>query len=68
MAVVIYGEISTKREYKMLNKQKLKVGLVSVSDRASQGVYADQGIPALQSWLEKALIDEFDVEVREGQE
>lgn len=64
MAVVIYGEISTKREYKMLNKQKLKVGLVSVSDRASQGVYADQGIPTLQSWLEKALIDEFDVEVR----
>ena len=64
MAVVIYGEISTKREYKMLNKQKLKVGLVSVSDRASQGVYADQGIPALQAWLEKALIDEFDIEVR----
>ena len=48
----------------MLNKQKLKVGLVSVSDRASQGVYADQGIPALQSWLEKALIDEFEIEVR----
>lgn len=48
----------------MPNKQKLKVGLVSVSDRASQGVYQDQGIPALQSWLEKALIDEFDVEVR----
>lgn len=64
MALAIYGEISTKREYKMLNKQKLKVGLVSVSDRASQGVYQDQGIPALQSWLEKALIDEFDVEVR----
>ena len=64
MAVVIYGEISTKREYKMLNKHKLKVGLVSVSDRASQGVYQDQGIPALQSWLEKALIDEFDIEVR----
>ena len=35
-----------------------------MSDRASQGVYQDQGIPALQSWLEKALIDEFDVEVR----
>jgi len=64
LAVVIYGEISTKREYRMLNKQKLKVGLVSVSDRASQGVYADQGIPALQEWLEKALIDEFDIEVR----
>ena len=64
MAVVIYGEISTKREYKMLNKHKLKVGLVSVSDRASQGVYEDQGIPSLQAWLEKALIDEFDIEVR----
>ena len=48
----------------MLNKQKLKVGLVSVSARASQGVYQDQGIPALQSWLEKALIDEFEIEVR----
>nr|WP_314738861.1 molybdopterin adenylyltransferase [uncultured Haemophilus sp.] len=48
----------------MPNKQKLKVGLVSISDRASQGVYQDQGIPALQSWLEKALIEEFDIEVR----
>ena len=64
MAVVIYGEISTKREYKMLNKHKLKVGLVSVSDRASQGVYEDQGIPSLQAWLEKTLIDEFDIEIR----
>ena len=48
----------------MLNKEKLKVGLVSVSDRASQGVYQDEGIPALQSWLEKALTEAFDVEVR----
>lgn len=30
----------------------LKIGLVSVSDRASQGVYHDEGIPALQHWLE----------------
>lgn len=35
--------------------ETLRVGLISVSDRASQGVYEDQGIPALQSWLEKAL-------------
>ena len=48
----------------MLNKEKRKVGLVSVSDRASQGVYQDEGIPALQSWLEKALTEAFDVEVR----
>ena len=31
------------------------VGLVSISDRASSGVYADQGIPALQDWLSRAL-------------
>jgi len=35
--------------------QKIRIGLVSVSDRASQGVYPDQGIPALQEWLEAAL-------------
>ena len=33
----------------------LRVGIVSVSDRASQGVYADQGIPALQAWLARAV-------------
>lgn len=34
---------------------ELLVGLVSVSDRASRGVYADQGIPALEEWLGGAL-------------
>ncbi|GAA0229470.1 molybdopterin adenylyltransferase [Castellaniella daejeonensis] len=34
---------------------QLIVGLVSVSDRASSGVYQDQGIPALREWLESAL-------------
>lgn len=33
----------------------LRVGLVSVSDRASTGVYQDQGIPALKEWLQKTL-------------
>lgn len=33
----------------------LRVGLVSVSDRASSGVYQDQGIPALKEWLQKTL-------------
>jgi molybdopterin adenylyltransferase len=32
----------------------LKIGLVSVSDRASSGVYQDQGIPGLQDWLASA--------------
>ena len=44
--------------------EQLKIGLVSVSDRASQGVYADQGIPELRAWLEQALIDPFLVEER----
>ena len=34
---------------------ELIVGLVSVSDRASSGVYQDQGIPALRDWLGSAL-------------
>jgi molybdopterin adenylyltransferase len=33
----------------------IKIGLVSISDRASQGVYEDKGIPALQDWLATAL-------------
>jgi molybdopterin adenylyltransferase len=33
----------------------VRIGLVSVSDRASAGVYADQGVPALQAWLGRAL-------------
>jgi molybdopterin adenylyltransferase len=33
----------------------VRIGLVSVSDRASSGVYEDKGIPALQDWLGRAL-------------
>jgi molybdopterin adenylyltransferase len=33
----------------------LKIGLVSVSDRASAGVYRDEGIPALETWFAAAL-------------
>lgn len=42
----------------------LKIGLVSISDRASQGVYQDQGIPELVNWLKMALADPFTVETR----
>jgi molybdopterin adenylyltransferase len=34
---------------------ELIVGLVSISDRASAGVYADQGLPGLRTWLGRAL-------------
>jgi molybdopterin adenylyltransferase len=43
---------------------ELVIGLVSVSDRASGGVYEDKGIPALQEWLGKALTTPFRVETR----
>jgi len=36
-------------------KEELIVGLVSVSDRASAGVYKDEGIPALKAWLGSAI-------------
>ena len=35
--------------------EPVTIGLVSVSDRASSGVYEDKGIPALQDWLLRAL-------------
>lgn len=43
---------------------ELLVGLVSVSDRASTGVYEDQGLPALTEWLSKALLQAPQVTTR----
>lgn len=34
---------------------ELRIGLVSISDRASSGVYQDEGIPALKAWLASAI-------------
>jgi molybdopterin adenylyltransferase len=48
----------------MSNFDPVRVGLVSISDRASSGVYADQGIPALQSWLGAALRNPVQWETR----
>ncbi|ELY4599262.1 molybdopterin adenylyltransferase [Cronobacter malonaticus] len=42
----------------------LRIGLVSVSDRASSGVYQDKGIPALEAWLTLALTTPFVLETR----
>jgi molybdopterin adenylyltransferase len=36
-------------------KEELIVGIVSISDRASAGVYKDEGIPALKDWLRAAI-------------
>jgi molybdopterin adenylyltransferase len=40
------------------------IGLVSISDRASLGVYQDEGIPALRSWFDKALVSPWHLESR----
>jgi molybdopterin adenylyltransferase len=42
----------------------IKIGLISISDRASQGVYEDKGIPSLESWLKQALKSPFQIETR----
>ncbi|QWE16105.1 molybdopterin adenylyltransferase [Polynucleobacter sp. AP-Nino-20-G2] len=41
--------------WKRSTPNEIKIGLISVSDRASKGVYNDEGIPALQTWLQSAL-------------
>ena len=39
----------------MSDMESVRIGIVSVSDRASTGVYEDKGLPALKDWLSKAL-------------
>jgi len=40
----------------------IKIGLISISDRASSGEYKDEGLPNLKNWLTKALIKPFNSE------
>ena len=47
-----------------MSSEAIRIGLVSVSDRASQGVYRDEGLPALREWLEKTVINPADFEER----
>ncbi|MDQ9170298.1 molybdopterin adenylyltransferase [Oxalobacteraceae bacterium R-40] len=46
------------------NPDELLIGLVSISDRASSGVYEDQGIPALRDWFAAALSTPWSMETR----
>jgi len=43
---------------------ELLIGLVSISDRASTGVYEDQGVPALEDWFAQALTSPWQMETR----
>jgi molybdopterin adenylyltransferase len=42
----------------------LKIGIVSISDRASSGVYEDKGLPALKDWLSRAIQNPIDFQAR----
>ena len=46
----------------MQEKKFINIGLISISDRASQGIYKDEGIPSLKTWLAEALTTPFNVE------
>ena len=48
----------------MTDTNELLIGLVSISDRASSGVYEDLGIPALKEWFSAALTSDWRMETR----
>ena len=48
----------------MAKDETLLIGLVSISDRASSGVYEDAGIPALKEWFGAALASAWRMETR----
>ncbi|HWK83809.1 MAG TPA: molybdopterin adenylyltransferase [Caldimonas sp.] len=45
-------------------RDRVRIGLVSVSDRASAGVYEDKGIPALRDWLSRAVLNPIEWQTR----
>lgn len=47
-----------------MSHDPVKIGIVSISDRASTGVYEDKGLPALKDWLSRALKNPITFEAR----
>ena len=47
-----------------MTKEFIKIGLVSISDRASSGVYEDLGLPTLKNWLDSALVTPYQMIAR----
>lgn len=54
----------TRMTSRQTDRNTLLVGLVSISDRASSGVYEDQGLPALREWFGAALSTPWEMETR----
>ncbi len=48
----------------MSDLDRVRIGLLSTSDRASQGIYADQGLPSLEQWLRRAVRNPMDLVTR----
>src|ERR1700716_4267687 len=48
----------------MTANEELLIGLVSISDRASSGVYKDEGIPALEEWFGRVMASPWRMETR----
>ena len=46
----------------LMEERFIKIGLISISDRASSGEYKDEGLPNLKNWLTKVLIKPFNLE------
>ena len=45
-----------------MNNTRIKVGFITISDRASRGEYEDIGGPAMQDWIKKSILSPYDVE------
>jgi len=56
--------MTPSQDYPNAQHDPAKIGIVSISDRASTGVYEDKGLPALQSWLSSALKNPLQFEPR----
>jgi molybdopterin adenylyltransferase len=64
MAMPITTSQSTTMTRQRTDPDELLIGLVSISDRASAGVYEDQGLPALRDWFGAALTSPWQMATR----
>ncbi len=58
------GALADSADQVWLPPEATRIGLVSVSDRASRGIYADEGLPALEHWLREVLWNPLHIETR----
>ncbi len=56
--------ITNSKNNKRQHPDEIWIGLISISDRASTGVYQDEGIPALEKWFSKTLTSPWHMESR----